>query len=316
VAPDGTEVACKLQYPDMESAVTADLKQLKLLLGVFEKYDQSIATSEIQKEIAARLHEELDYGLEARHMQLYGHMLKDEKAVHVPEVIPSLSTGRLLTATWLEGKEMLTFVKASQAERNRIALNMFRAWYVPLYGYGVIHGDPHLGNYTVRKDLSINLLDFGCVRIFPPRFVQGVITLYHALREDDIDRAVEAYESWGFKNLIKRLIEVLNMWARFLYGPVLDNRVRTIGVVTKGIYGREIAHEVHQELRKIGGVKLPREFVFMDRAALGLGSVFLHLKSEVNWYKLFNELTADFDIKELERRQKKALKQFDISITH
>ena len=315
VTLQGVQVACKLQYPDMESAVVADLKQLKMLMSIFEKYDQAIATSEIQKEIAARLHEELDYALEARHMQLYGFMLKGEEAVHVPEVVPSLSTGRLLTATWLEGAAMMGFVKAPQAQRNEIALNMFRAWYVPLYGYGVIHGDPHPGNYKVRKDNAINLLDFGCVRIFPPRFVEGVITLYRALQNDDVDMAVEAYQSWGFKNLNKRLIEVLNMWARFLYGPILDDRVRKIGEVTKGIYGREIAHEVHMELRKIGGVKLPREFVFMDRAALGLGSVFLHLKAEVNWHNLFNELIADFDVKELEKRQKKALKQFDISIT-
>ena len=58
---------------------------------------------------------------------------------------------------------------------------MFRAWYVPFYFYGVIHGDPHLGNYTVRPDGSVNLMDFGCVRVFPPRFVRGSIELYRAL---------------------------------------------------------------------------------------------------------------------------------------
>jgi len=315
VTLDGVDVACKLQYPDMSSAVEADLRQLKMFLGIFETYDRSIATTEIQKEIADRLHEELDYKLEARHADLYGFMLKDGKTVHIPQVRAELSTGRLLTATWLEGDPMLNFVKAPQARRNRLALNLFRAWYVPLYYYGVIHGDPHLGNYTVQKDDSINLLDFGCVRIFPPRFVQGVITLYHALQGGKYDMAVEAYESWGFKNLDKRTVQVLNKWAQFLYGPILDNQVRPIGVVTKGIYGREIAHEVHQELRNIGGVKLPREFVFMDRAALGLGSVFLHLKAEVNWYQLFNELIEDFDVKELEKRQKKTLRQFGLSTT-
>ncbi len=312
ITPEGLQVACKLQYPDMESAVVADLKQLKMTLAIFERYDRTVATSEIQKEIAARLHEELDYELEARHMQLYGFMLKDEKNVHVPEFVPSLSTDRLLTATWLDGTEMMNFVKAPQGQRNRIALNLFRAWYVPLYGYGVIHGDPHLGNYSVGKDDSINLMDFGCVRVFPARFVEGVITLYHALQADDVEMAVAAYESSGFRNMSKELIEVLNMWARFLYGPVLDNKVRAIGVVTRGIYGRDVAHKVHQELRKIGGVKLPREFVFMDRAALGLGSVFLHLKSEVNWYKLFNELIEGFDAATLAGRQKKALKKYNI----
>ncbi len=315
VTLEGIDVACKLQYPEMTSTVEADLKQLKIFLGFFEKYDHSIVTSEIQKEIAARLHEELDYHLEASYTGLYDFMLKDEKAVHVPKIMSELSTDRLLTATWLNGKGILKFTSARKDRRNRLALNLFRAWYVPLYYYGVLHGDPHFGNYTVRKDDSINLMDFGCVRVFQPKFVQGVITLYRALQKNDDSMAVEAYESWGFKNLNKRTINALNMWARFLYGPVLDNKVRTIGVVTKGIYGHEIAHEVHKELRESGGVRLPREFVFMDRAALGLGSVFLHLKAEVNWYKLFNELIEDFDVGKLEKRQKTVLQKFNISTT-
>ncbi|MBI1214484.1 MAG: AarF/ABC1/UbiB kinase family protein [Alphaproteobacteria bacterium] len=313
VLHDGRKVACKLQYPDMVSAVEADLKQLGLVMGVFEKYDQTVITSEIQKEIADRLYEELDYALELQRARLYGAMLADEKGVHVPEVVPELSTGRLLTATWLEGAPILDFVNAKDAQRNAIAYNLFRAWYVPLYFYGVIHGDPHLGNYAVQKDDSINLLDFGCVRVFPPRFVQGVITLYRALQAGDIDMSVHAYESWGFEGLNRETIDVLNVWAGFLYGPVLDDAVRPIGVVEQGgVYGREIASKVHKELQKVGGIKVPREFVFMDRAALGLGSVFLHLKAEMNWHDIFNELIQDFDVRTLEKRQKKMLAKFDL----
>ena len=316
VTHHGEQVACKLQYPDMVSAVEADLKQLRLIMGVFEKYDQSVLTEGIQQEIADRLYEELDYQLEARHEELYGEMLENEDGVHVPEVIPELSTKRLLTSTWLEGHGILDFIKSKPERRNEIALNLFRAWYVPLYFYGVIHGDPHLGNYTVQKDNSINLLDFGCVRIFQPRFVEGVITLYRALQTEDKEMAVSAYESWGFRGLNKQTIEVLNLWANFLYGPVLDDKVRPIGVVEKGgIYGRDIAQQVHKELKKIGGIKVPREFVFMDRAALGLGSVFLHLKAEVNWHDLFNELIEDFDVKDLAARQKSALKKYSLRPT-
>ncbi|TAL26898.1 MAG: AarF/ABC1/UbiB kinase family protein [Alphaproteobacteria bacterium] len=317
VSLKGQHLACKLQYPDMVSAVEADLKQLKLIMGVFEKYDQSVLTDDIQQEVADRLYEELDYELEARHQQLYSHMLDDEENVHVPDVFPELSTKRLLTSTWLEGQQILEFIKSKPERRNEIALNLFRAWYVPLYFYGIIHGDPHLGNYTVQKDNSINLLDFGCIRIFPPKFVEGVITLYHALEKEDQDMAVDAYESWGFRGLNKKTIEVLNLWANFLYGPVLDDKVRPIGVVEKGgIYGREIAQLVHRELKKIGGIRIPREFVFMDRAALGLGSVFLHLKAEVNWHDLFNELIEDFDAAELASRQKTALKKFSLKAKH
>lgn len=311
----GENVACKLQYPDMVSAVEADLKQLRLVMGVFEKYDQSVVTDDIQKEIAARLYEELDYKLEARHAGLYNVMLADEKNVHVPRVIDDLSTDRLITTTWLEGTPILNYVDAPAETRNEIAYNLFRAWYVPLYYYGVIHGDPHLGNYAVQeKDLSINLLDFGCVRVFPPRFVEGVITLYHALQSQNRDMSVHAYELWGFSNLNAETIDVLNMWAGFLYGPVLDDCVRPIGTVGDNtVYGRDVASKVHRELKRIGGVKVPREFVFMDRAALGLGSVFLHLQAEINWHDLFHELIADFDAKKLAARQAEALKPFNLT---
>ena len=98
----------------------------------------------------------------------------------------------------------------------------FRAWYIPLYFYGVIHGDPHLGNYSVRDDGTINLLDFGCIRLFRPAFVKGVIELYKALRDNDSDLAVHAYETWGFKDLTSELVGILNLWAEFVYAPLLD----------------------------------------------------------------------------------------------
>ncbi|HPF78186.1 MAG TPA: AarF/ABC1/UbiB kinase family protein [Alphaproteobacteria bacterium] len=312
VTHDGRNIACKLQYPDMQSAIEADLNQLKLIFSLYERYDQSIKTSDIHAELAERLREELDYKLEAKYEKLYAHMLRDEPHVHVPEIVDELSTGRLLSSTWLDGEKILSYKEAPAEQRNQIAMNMFRAWYVPLYYYGIIHGDPHLGNYSVRPDFSINLLDFGCVRIFPAKFVGGVIDLYHALMNDDIDRAVHAYETWGFEGLNKEQIETLNIWARFLYGPIMEDKIRPIGEVTNGIYGRETARKVHEKLREVGGIKVPREFVFMDRAALGLGSVFLHLKAEINWYRVFNELIQDFDVEALVERQRKTLTKFDI----
>ena len=307
-ALDGTQLACKLQYPDMDSAVEADLTQLRLALSIYERYDRAVTTSEIHQEIAARLREELDYVREAAHMRFYRAALANEPHVHVPVDVPPLSTRRLLTMTWLEGTPLLDAAKAPIEARNEIARNLFHAWYVPFYDYGVIHGDPHLGNYTVRPDHGVNLLDFGCVRIFPASFVKGVIDLYHALDRDDEAMAIHAYETWGFKSLSREMIAVLNRWARFVYAPLLDDRKRRIQDAETGAYGSDVAEEVHRDLRKLGGVKPPREFVFMDRAAIGLGSVFTHLKAEVNWHRLFRGLIDDFDVDVMAKRQQKALK--------
>jgi predicted unusual protein kinase regulating ubiquinone biosynthesis (AarF/ABC1/UbiB family) len=304
---DGRNLACKLQYPDMASAVEADLKQLRLAFSIFERYDKAISTNQIHAELSARLREELDYGREAKHMVLYGNMLAGEAGVHVPEVVPELSTSRLLTMTWMDGQPLMNFREAPLDDRNAIAKNMFRAWYVPFYGYGVIHGDPHLGNYSVRPDHTINLLDFGCIRVFPPRFVMGVIDLYNGLCNDDAELALHAYETWGFTGLDKETIEVLNIWANFVYAPLMDDKVQKIQESESGMYGARIAGKVHEELRRLGGVTPPREFVLMDRAAIGLGSVFMHLRAEINWHRMFHDLIGDFDVDTLERRQKGAL---------
>jgi predicted unusual protein kinase regulating ubiquinone biosynthesis (AarF/ABC1/UbiB family) len=306
-ALDGTRLACKLQYPDMASAVEADLRQLKLAMSLYERYDRAVTTGEIHAEIADRLREELDYAREAAHMRLYGVILCGEPGVAVPLPVPELSTRRLLTMTWLDGAPILETKSAPLAVRNEIAYRMFRIWYVPFYRYGVIHGDPHLGNYTVAADGTVNLLDFGCIRVFPSSFVRGVIDLYHALQRGDNELAVHAYKSWGFGRLSREMIEVLNRWALFVYGPLLEDRVRPIQERRSGAYGATVAESVHRDIRRLGGVRPPREFVFMDRAAIGLGSVFLHLRAEINWYRLFHELIDDFDEAALAARQKAAL---------
>lgn len=304
---DGQQVACKLQYPDMASVIEADLKQLKLIFSLYSRFDKAIQTDNIYEEVAARLREELDYEREAKQMRLYARMLADEPGVHVPEPVAEFSTGRLLTMTWLDGIPLLEAAERPLEERNQIAYNMFRAWYVPFYDYGVIHGDPHLGNYTVRADNSVNLLDYGCIRVFPPSFVQGVIDLYKAIRDKDEALAVHAYETWGFVKPSRELIAVLNLWAEFIYSPLMEDKVQKIQEAETGQYGAQVAEKVHAELRKLGGVRPPREFVMMDRAAVGLGSVFMHLKAEVNWYQLFHDLIGDFDTAALETRQREAL---------
>ena len=311
------KVAVKLQYPDMDSAINADLNQLKLVFSLYERIDSAISTKDIHSELSDRLKEELDYHREALNMQLYRLMLADENEVVLPEPIKELSTSRILTMRWVEGQKLMKYLEAepSQEDRNKVAVNMFRTWYVPFYYYGVIHGDPHLGNYSIGENLKINLMDFGSIRVFRPEFVGGVIDLYRALRDGDNELAVHAYSQWGFDGLDKEAIEILNIWAGFIYGPLLEDRIRPIQELRGGNYGRELAGKVHEELKRIGGIKPPREFVLMDRAAVGLGSVFMHLKAEVNWHQLFHGMIDDFTLEALQTRQKNAIRQVGLPET-
>jgi predicted unusual protein kinase regulating ubiquinone biosynthesis (AarF/ABC1/UbiB family) len=314
----GEWVACKLQYPEMASAVETDLSQLDILFSLHRRMAAAIDTREIAREIGARVREELDYEREAKVARLYALMLAGKPFVRVPRVEPDLSTRRLLTMQWLDGEPLTAFESAPQEARDAIAVGLYDAWWLPFLRYGVIHGDPHLGNYAFAASgegaalrvEGVNLFDYGCVRIFPPRFVRGVVELYLALRAGDEARLEAAYSMWGFPKLTRGTFEAMNIWARFICGPILDDRVRTAADgVSPAEYGRKEIGQVMRALRaEGGGLVIPREFVFLERATIGLGGAFLRLGARLNFHRMYEEAIADFDENALAARQADALK--------
>lgn len=287
----GNVVACKLQYPDMETAVEADLNQLKMIASVYKATGPAIDTDNIFVEVSSYLQEELDYTKEAQNILLFKSILKKYPFIRVPDVKKPLSTKRLLTLSFLEGKKIQDFYDAPQELRNQIAKQLFYAWYYPFYSRGILHGDPHFGNYSIAEDGTLNMLDFGCVRHFEKNFLQGVVTLYKGLLFDDAKRIKEAYVLWGFQDSPSETIEVLNWWARYLYGPLLDDKQRCVDA--NGLQGKEIAKAVYKRLKELGGLCPPREFVLMDRVAVGLGSAFIRLRAHLNWHRLFEEMLEE-----------------------
>ena len=112
--------------------------------------------------------------------------------------------------------------------------------------------------------------------------MQGVIDLYNGLLHGQARSGRARLRDLGLRRPVSNeLIDALNIWARFIYGPLLDDREREIAEgTTPGQYGRKEAFTVHKALQEKGPVRVPREFVFMDRAAIGLGGVFLHLRRQ------------------------------------
>ncbi|WP_010300800.1 ABC1 kinase family protein [Candidatus Odyssella thessalonicensis] len=300
---NGELVACKLQYPNMDSVIEADLNQLNLILSAYESFNNALKTEAIREEIEERLKEELDYLNEAQNLKIFARIFAHNSHIHLPQVYDDLTTRRLLTMQWLDGQNALDYCQADQELRNSIGGKLYHAWYYPFYHYGLIHGDPHPGNYKVTSEAHINILDLGCIRSFSGSFVLGVIELYRALQTNDQARAVHAYECWGFKNLNKQLIEIISEWAKLLYEPLLDDRVRLIQNDLKGQIGWETASKVHEQLSQAGGIRPPREFVFMDRAAVGIGSVMMRLQAQQNWHQLTEALVERFEATQLERNK-------------
>ena len=129
VSLGGERLACKLQYPDMASAVETDLSNLDLLFSFHRRASAAIDTREMAREIRERVREELDYQREAKVARLYRVMLADRPFVRVPRVDDSLSTRRLLTMQWLDGEPLVAFERAPQEARDAIAVGLFDAWW-------------------------------------------------------------------------------------------------------------------------------------------------------------------------------------------
>lgn len=116
----------------------------------------------------------------------------------------------------------------------------------------------------------------------------------------------------GFTQLDKAVIEVLNLWATLLYEPLLEDKVRPIQAGLSGTQGRLVAEKVHSELARLGTIKPPRAFVFLDRAAVGIGSAFIHLRAELNWFTLFHQLIDDLTLAKLTENQHHLLQKHHI----
>lgn len=287
---DNKKLACKLQYPNMQGIIEADLTQFRFFLALYEHKGGALKTGQFLKETEHHLYEEIDYKKEAQNISLFQNIFKNHGEISLPTIVPSLSTERLLTMSYLNGLTLKDFCEKPAYSRNEAAQNLFFAWYYPLYTHGYLHGDPHPGNYLFSEEGNISLLDFGCVRRFSPGFLNGIKLLYEALKTNKEDLLIEAYTQWGFSHLTKELIEILTLWARFLYSPLLEDRIRPISETETGHQGREIVKTILTKLKDYGKVELPREFILMDRVTVGMGAAFMRLHAQINWHQAFESI--------------------------
>jgi hypothetical protein len=297
---DGRDVACKLQYPDMDSAIRSDLAQVRLLAAAWRRLDGAVDPTEALEDLAERLMSETDYLTEARALRLFGRVL-DGLAV-VPEPVREATTRRLLAMGWIEARPFAAWAAAgpSQAERDAHGLALFRAWYAPFFRVGAIHADPHPGNHGIVPDGCPAIYDFGSFRLFPAAFVQGVWTLRESLRRGG-DTA-EAYALWGFSGLSADARAALDRWAAWVYEPLL--RAGTGPMVADPAVGVSLLGDVARALRAAGGVRPPREFPLFDRAALGLGVSLWRLGAHADWGAVFEEMALHSSIEDLAERQR------------
>jgi predicted unusual protein kinase regulating ubiquinone biosynthesis (AarF/ABC1/UbiB family) len=188
---DGRPVAVKVQYPGVAEAIRADLRNTELV-AVFFQLLRSVAPGltrldpkAIAAEISERITEELDYRLEASNQTFFADAYRGHPFIHIPEVIPELSTHRVLTQELADGLSWPDALEAGQSLRNSWGEAIYRFAHGSLRRLHTFNADPHPGNYVFHLDGSVSFLDFGCVKGLKADQVTQVQNMYRAtLRQD------------------------------------------------------------------------------------------------------------------------------------
>ena len=299
-AAEEIELVVKVQYPGVAEAIEADLNNAALLsmIGTFAKtllrpIVADVDFDAIVQEIRDRVTEELDYRIELANQQEFVDLYRDHPWIQVPNVVPELSTERVLTMEYVDAMRWAAALEQPQELRNKWGLTIARFVFGSLYKHHLFNADPHPGNYLFHEDGRVTFLDFGCVKHFSPELIRAETEMINAVRSGDKDRILDAFVGVGMLKTREGLHEpTLLEFIRRAYDPVIAEQPYT--------YTREWAAAQMQDLfdikvsanerNMIRRVDMPPNQVFMLRISAGLQSVLADLGATINWDDLGDEL--------------------------
>ncbi|MFO0744946.1 MAG: AarF/UbiB family protein [Myxococcota bacterium] len=201
----GEAVAVKVQYPGVLESLESDLKNLQSLMRFGRALVAKDKLDAWLGEIRSALHEESDYLAEARNLGNFSDLLRSHGAagrVRAPRPYPEHTRKTVLTMEWVTGTKIDTALLAETdlVARDAIAGRLVEHTIHMLLDLGLLHCDPHPGNFLLEPDGTIALLDFGAVRSYQRPFIDGLLALLQAVLAEDDAAVVQAYRSMGFKN--------------------------------------------------------------------------------------------------------------------
>lgn len=300
--PDGRRVAVKVQYPGVEEAIRADLKNtellatfLQLMLTVMPSLSRMDARA-MAREISERIGEEIDYRIEARNQQQFADAYRGHPFIRIPEVIPELSTRRVLTMDLVHGLRYADALTAEQTLRDRWGEAIFRFQWANLLSLGLFNADPHPGNYLFHpEDGSVTFLDFGCVKRFTTVQTAQLSELVQASLEGDANRLLRAAVAMKMVDPVDPPeAEALLAWLGGSAEPFLGPQPFTYtpdfvaGAIRLAASPRGPHAAVIKKLSHDGG-----DFVLISRLEAGINSVLGGLHATGPWRAIRDEYWSD-----------------------
>lgn len=281
----GEKVAVKVQYPDMDKIIKSDLTTLRVTLMPLKMFLKGKIDPMIQ-EVEGVLIDELDYRKEANNLDKFREFYKGNDSIIIPEYYKDLSSQRVLTMKFLEGKPFEQTIKENnltQDQRNNIGKIMLHALWRQLFELYIVHADPHPGNFLLIDDDKLGMLDFGCVKDFGKDFMDKYKSLIKSVVISDSPGIRKAYVDLGFVEEHETdKLDALEEFSGFVAAPYLDKEEFDLA---KNLHKLKEGQVEFKKMADKVGFRLPKEFIYLNRTLFGIGMILFKLRVNINFYK-------------------------------
>lgn len=285
--PDGTPVAVKVQYPEIEYAIRSDFRPTAIGTTIASLIYPGARVDAFIREARTRFLEECDYRHEAESQDRFIQLFRNHPLIMIPQVHFPYCSHRVFTSTLVEGAHFEEYLERNPPpeDRDRIGAALFEFYVGTLFRHNLYNCDPHPGNYLFLPDGRIAILDYGCTRLFPPEFVAKLAALTRAVHLDDRGALHQSFLDLGMVRENRRYdFNTARLLVRSFYGPMLKDEIQRVELGQ--VHDVRSIFQAKQKLLKLA---LPGEFLFLFRIRFGLLSILARLGARANWYQLERE---------------------------
>lgn len=300
---DGRRVAVKVQHQDIDAIVRLDLKTIRRIMGIVQWFVPVQGLDAYYHQIREMLRQELDFSLEADSMERISRNFAGDARVIIPTPVRELSTKRVLTTTFVEGKKLsdLAGLEAMGVDKKELASRLVRLYCQMIFVDGVYHADPHPGNILVDKSGNIVLLDFGAVAELSPQMREGIPEFLEGVLRRDTERLIRALRKMGFLSrtsdaaVSEKIIEYFHR--RFQEEVKLESfNLKDIRIdPQRGFENLLDLRKMNVGLKELSGAfHVPRDWVLLERTILLVYGSCALLDPDLNPMAIIQPYMQDF----------------------
>jgi predicted unusual protein kinase regulating ubiquinone biosynthesis (AarF/ABC1/UbiB family) len=303
---DGREVAVKVQYPGINRAVEADMKNLGLILRLVGRITPQLDTKALGEEVRERILEELDYELEASNQRALARIYRGHPFILVPEVLGEKSSERVIVTEFIKGDPFPVLEAEDAPERNRIGEVIFRFYYGSMYRHRKFSGDPHPGNLLRLAEGRIAFIDFGLFKQMEREPIELELACQRAIMEDNEDELHRLLAGAHFLPQPER-VDKTELMAYMVDGSWWYTRADHEVELTPEVAAKamlEAADPRSSHFRTMRHQDMDPEHLLGRRLEVQVLAVLGQLRAAVNWHRVAREWAyGDAPVTELGRQE-------------